>query len=202
MKKLFVLMFAVAMTALLFTGCKDKDNNVDTESSSQSTETNELRQRGADAGTIENNVYTSKLLGLKYTADENMVLADVESLEKMNQEYKDKLNGTTLDMFCSMTGDNKSNIRIELMKQESPNATYEQIMSTVTKDDNSTEKKYSVESCKLCDMDFTKVSYIDYPNSKRLVRKFDEYIVIINVVATDNESIDKLLSGFSKVDEG
>jgi len=198
MKKFFTLMLGVAMVTLLFTGCKNKNEIVETGASSQS-ETNEMKQRSVDAGIIENNVYTSKLLKLKYTAAEGMTLADVESLDKMNQEYKDSLHGTSLDMFCSMTGENKSNIRIELMKLESPDATYDQIMSTVTKDDNSTEKNYSVEKYKLCGIDFTKVSYTESQNSIRLVKRVGEYIVIINVVATDNESVDKLLAGFSKL---
>ncbi len=200
MKKFFTLMLGVSMMTLLFTGCKNKNEIVDAGVSSQSIETNEMKQRSADFGIIENNVYTSKLLKLKYTAAENMNLANIESLDKMNQEYKDRLHGTSLDMFCSMTGENKSSIRIELMKLESPDTTYEQIMNSVTKNDDSNEKNYNIEKYKLCGMDFTKVSYTESPNSKRLVKRVNDYIVIINVVATDNESEEKLLAGFSKLD--
>lgn len=201
MKRFFILMLGIAMISLLFTGCKNKNNDTDMGVSSKYLETNEMKQRSADTGVIENNVYTSNLLNLKYTAAEDMVLANAESLDKMNQEYKDSLHGMSLDMFCSVTGENESNIRIELMKLENPYAAYDQIMSTVTQCDDSTEKKYSIKKYKLCDVDFTEVSYTESPNSKRLIKRVNEYIVIINIIATDNESIDKLLAGFSKMNE-
>lgn len=201
MKKLFSLMFGVIMVLFLFAGCGNKNDKMNAGFSSQSAEENALLTKSADVSTIESNVYTSKLLGLKYTAAEDMTLASVELINKLNQEYKDRLNGMSLDMYCSINGENKSTIRVELMKLENPDTTYEQILSTVTKDDDSDENKHSVEKCKLCNMEFTKISYAEFPNSKRLVKKADEYIVIINIVATDNENVDKLLSGFSKVDE-
>lgn len=195
MKKFLSLIVGITMSVCLFTGCGNKQQQI----------VNQNENIPYAAGTVTDGVYKNESLKLKYTPIENMRVANNEELATLKNQAQMTYSNqqasfldTNVEYYAALS-DVLAGVEILSYKLGNKDMSENDFVKEATSQQAS--EQFTGQPYKLGDTEFSKVSNVKMNDVSYTLfcKKVDDQYVMILTTADKEETLNKLLAGFSKL---
>ncbi len=195
MKKFLSLIVGITMSVCLFTGCGNKQQQI----------VNQNENIPYSAGTVTDGVYKNESLKLKYTPIENMRVANNEELATLKNQAQMTYSNqqasfldTNVEYYAALS-DVLAGVEILSYKLGNKDMSENDFVKEATSQQAS--EQFTGQPYKLGDTEFSKVSNVKMNDVSYTLfcKKVDDQYVMILTTADKEETLNKLLAGFSKL---